>query len=395
MKVALINNNANMLFTLCRYLRDRKIDAELLLMNEPSHFRPDADSFTDDYKSFCRQLDWGGIISSLYFTSIRKIRNDVKNYDFIIGCGYVPAILYRAGISLDIFVPYGGDLYSAPFFNRRFHWHLPLRSLLSFSFQAKGIRNSKLICIDSTNHEFESAIDKLAVRERRLQLGTPMIYVPQYNDPPMFQFRAKSKLYPVFAEIRKNHDLVIFHHTRHLWKNAPDLVSTKNNDRLFIGFSEFLRTRKDVKSCIITFEYGFDVRESKKLVADLGIERYVFWFPLAERKEIMMGLKLADICAGEFNLSWLTYCVANEALALGIPLMHYRDDKLYLQDYPELYPMINARTSEDITAALCNYSDSPDYFRKMGEAGRNWLQRYVIDHSVNEYVRIISSSGNF
>ena len=60
MKIGIIGNMNNAYFSLARYLRDEGYDCELLILaNEPAHFDPLNDTFSDDYTTYCKHVSWG------------------------------------------------------------------------------------------------------------------------------------------------------------------------------------------------------------------------------------------------------------------------------------------------------------------------------------------------
>ena len=83
MKIALIGNMNNNHFSLLRYLRDLKLDCELLIFRgEASHFKPDCDTHNLNlWKPYIKHLTFtnGGLdiiqtSKKKYFTSIKRIR---------------------------------------------------------------------------------------------------------------------------------------------------------------------------------------------------------------------------------------------------------------------------------------------------------------------------------
>ncbi len=157
-------------------------------------------------------------------------------------------------------------------------------------------------------------------------------------------------------QIKENHDFLIAYHCRHNWKKLLTGVLTgKDTHKLFIAFSQFVK-KTSLKPCIITFEYGHDIYNTKKLCAELGIEDLVYWFPLSARKDIMAVLKNCDIVAGEFMRSNYSYGAAFEALSLGKPFLHYRNDALYIGK--SLYPMLPAHTVEEIVHHFDNFEEA-------------------------------------
>ena len=111
MKVAFLGNMNNNHFAMARFMRDRGVDAEVLLFdNDPDHFHPSADSYDEDFATYCRTLTWGTPAHWLR-TPTATIVRDVEPYDVLIGCGLAPAFLGRANRRLDVFVPHGADLH--------------------------------------------------------------------------------------------------------------------------------------------------------------------------------------------------------------------------------------------------------------------------------------------
>jgi hypothetical protein len=385
-KVALLGNMNNNFFTLARYLRDMGYDARLFTFPyEPAHFHPETDTFTDDFTHYVRPLQWGNAFD-LLTTSAETIKKDVGGFDYYIASGTGPAYLAKAGISIDLFIPYGSDLYDSPFFKlvrptKLWHYFVFTR------YQQKGIRTAACVNIPDNSALFKEKLSRIGFTGKRLFTGIPIVYASQFSADKITQFYSRSAFYPAFRKIRQEYDLIIFHHSRHCWKNEPDPVSLKDNDKLFRGFAKLLET-SGRKAAIITFEYGNDVEASRQLCKTLGIEQHVFWFPLMPRKEIMMGISLSDVVAGEFRNSWFTYGVVFEAMVLSKPVMHYRDDSLYSD--LELYPMIYARTSEDISQALGYYIQHKDELAAVGNGAHEWFTRNVLRRSMDDIIGMLS-----
>src|SRR5690606_29026678 len=137
-----------------------------------------------------------------------------------------------------------------------------------------------------------------------------------------------------FIKIREKSDLLLFHHCRHEWNDDGSLevskhVWSKGNDILIKGLRRFVDGHGSVKTSLILFDYGTQVERSRRLVVKLGLEDNVHWFPQSMRKDIMMGISLADVGIGELAVSWYTYGAIVEFMSLGVPVVHNRDDSLY------------------------------------------------------------------
>lgn len=414
-KVALIGNMNNNLFNLTRYLRDAGFDATLYVMPyDPTHFLPEADTFDDDFKAYTRFLKWGNPYE-LGSTSREDIRAEFGNYDFIIGCGTSPAYLSKAGMTLDLFTPYGSDLYHYPFFNAFHPGKLfsylkglfqkernieiqkrpsrpgNIKGYIPFvTHQRRGIRTAaNCAVLTSGNDVYGQALRKLRYHNKHFLFSVPMIYTPQYNSDAIVHSYSKSSWYEAFKVIRDNYDFIIFHNCRHCWKYEKDPASFKGNDRLFTGFAQF-RHRNAGTAAIVTFEYGTDVPESKKLTRELGIESDVHWFPLMARRELLIGMSLCDLVVGNLSdASWATYGVVYESMALGKPILHHRKDELY--EKKTLYAMINAYNSDMVTESLVYYSMNREDLLAIGRKAHEWFMDACINEPVDQIVKLINS----
>jgi glycosyltransferase involved in cell wall biosynthesis len=396
MRIALIGNQNNNLNVLTRYLRDYGYDAHLMQYHhEPPHFKPECDTFGNEYLEYSHVLDWGTYKS--YFTnSSNSIAKSLEAYDFLIGSRLAPAFAMKARRKLNIFVPSGGEIWTLPFFAG---WKpTELLKYLAFSkIQKKAIQQYvEQLVFDYTNEEVEAKVKALGfTTSNRIVSNPPFLYLPEYNEESLLKNSDKCVHQKLFKEIRSKHDLVIFHHSSHWWKNIPEAYHhDKGNDRLFKGFAEFIKKNPTVKACIATVKYGPDAENSMKLCSELGISEKVIWLPHMTRKEIMMGILMSDIVAGEFKNSWFSYGAIFEGLALKKTVMHYREDNRYT-DRPEgLYPMMTARYSEDISNVLNNYIKNPGHFKNIGEQGYDWFVKYAINEPLKKIVQLIEDKRN-
>jgi hypothetical protein len=411
-KVGLICNMNNNLFSLSKYLMDRGYETTLYVLPfESPHFLPKADSQDLNKLGSIIYLEWGNPYE-LGNVSVEQIRREFGRHDFIIGCGPSPAYLSKAGIKLDIFSPYGTDLIHYPFLNlmrpikmakyilsmftrRKELQTLPsrpanMKGYLPFVYyQRKGIRESTACLVPTSGKDvYGQALKRLKFSNSHFSLGLPMIYVPQYTGSAINASYSTSRLYNKFLSIRENYDFLIFHNCRHAWVSG-DPVEHKGNNRLFEGFEQFSKSYKG-KAAIITFEYGIDVLASKNLIKSLGIEKYVYWFPITERKELMAGISIADLVVGNLSdASWLIYGVVYEAMTLKKPIMHHRNDLHYPASM--LYPMINAFDVETVRRALARYAYSKHELEEIGKEAHEWFLTSCIEKPIETIIGLIEN----
>lgn len=393
MKVACIGNMNNNFFALVRHLRDRGIDAELLLFNEQGQFLPHTDTYNLEYQKYTKQLTWD--YRQFFQPGLKlKIVEDIKKYDFIIGSYYVPAFLNLIGRKLDLFLPYGGDLYQLPFIRKK--KNIPLISRKNIRseiaiYQLNGIKESRYLFLRETDPEFESIIAQTGFSGERIKLDPPIIYTNDYCKEGIDKFYHYTHWHHEFKKIRNENDLIIFHHPRHSWKYPPNKWSDKSNHILLEGYSRFIKYNSNLKSKLITLEYGPDLDFSKSLIQELGIVDYIKWFPPMYRKDIMVGISMSDLGAGQFSIGGITYGVILEYLAMNIPVMGYRDDILFSKYYDSLYPMMNAKTPEDIEKHLENYVENKQFYKLMANDSNLWFRENVIEKPLNKMIEIISN----
>ena len=382
----------NMMFTTCRYLRDLGYDASLFLFKGEA-FMPADDSYDEDYLNYTFELD---VDRSSLNKDCSKISTQLKNYDFLIGNDIAPALMTRIGRVLDVFVPHGTDMYAYPFPIKKEKnvdgiWWLNSIRLLS-KLQKKNISKIPVFLFPDEYDIHFPYKHKLKYTGQFYNFSVPMLYHPQYNrsiSDPLFK---QLEYFNFFNEIRRNFDFMVFSHSRQngIIKDESMKVHEKGNLQLIEGFSAFLKETSK-KAVLVLFEYGLDIESAKKLITVLNIEKHVLWAPKMKRKEIMFGLKLADVGCGQFVNSWLTCGVVNETLAAETLLLHYRNDELYSKDYDELYPLLNANSPAEIKTQLFKLESGEIDFSNDEKKGAEWLKKYSVDQAMKVIVKAIES----
>jgi len=388
MKVGIIGNMNNMYFSLTRYLLDLGYDCDQLIFDyEPAHFHPSSDSDNAQSISHCKLLSWGDPGRFLHL-DFKQIKKDLEPYHFLIGSGPAPAFVNRIGRKLDIFIPYGDDLYSLPFFRIVHPIRTPAYLAVAYH-QMKGIRATPYIIFDKTNERFEKIFSKLRYQGKRIFSPPPLLYHEEYTSEKMRNNEKDNPHVMTMRKLRAKNDIVIVQHIRQLWKKHGDIWSNKGNDKLIKGFAAFINLHPEVKATLILFEYGTDVNHTRNLIDQLGVQEHVVWFSKMSRKHIMYVIKNSDMVVGELVHSWLTYCVVFEALCMGKPLMHKRIDKDFAEEYPSLYPMVYADSQETVLEGFKNLLKNKEEVRQLGIKGKEWFLLYGIKKPLEHIVQII------
>ena len=392
-KIALIGNMNNNFFSIVRYLRDLGYKADLFLIDEIKHFLPNSDCYNDSYKEYTFELTHD---SFSFNNKLSNVKEQLNGYDFIIGSGKVPAILSEKSMKLNMFIPHGQDLFSYPFYNKNFKlffrliflfnsnlffqkifWKLGLRKMISLydSYilsrnQLDGLRNTDIILSNNISHSFKSSIDKIGFDNKIIYSRIPILYYRQYQNNEYLDFKENFSLHKKL-KIKKDGHLIIFHHSRHCWKNSPNKFFNNGNQLLFRGFKKFIDKYPDQKIKIVTLEYGIDVNESKNLIKKLNLEKYVFWLPILERKEIMALIPLADLGAATFSIPWTSGGVISEFQCLGIPFM--QSDNNEIRNDKTMYPYFSTNTEGEICSTIEYSLMNPNQLKENGIKGQNWF----------------------
>lgn len=370
-KIALIGNMNNNFFVLARYLRDEGFTCSVFtLPYEPAHFSPNSDSNSEEDIKLVQKLPWGNAQDLLGLSSA-TIHAQFNQFNFFIACGTAPAFLTKAGIAVDLFIPYGSDLYLLPF-------AIPKNPLKWLSnrhfrrFQKQGIKGAVAVSIADNATVFQNALSKIGFKGWVLKSGVPMVYTPR-----------TIKLDVLSKElVSPKKRIKILHPSRHAWKTEKDPVSLKDNNKLFEGVALFIANHPSIEVIVYTMEYGTDVNASKDLIAELGIEGNVKWFPTMARKDLMNLYNEVDIVVGELRNSWFTYGVIYEAMVAAKPVIHCRKDDLYPD--LKLYPMYSAFSAQQVCDRLSEYAENPIDGDRIGYEARSWyfeecVQKVIVD----------------
>ncbi len=390
-RIALVGNMNNNFFALARHLRDRGYGVRLFFADRSPHFHPTTDSFDARDMEIVQPVDW--LERGFYYAPFDQVRQELEGYDFYLGQGDEAAVASRAGFSFRIYFPYGSDVYKYAYLPAQFRWTqrwaarlLPGRRRLPYAlmkagtaafYLRKAIREAPYLMADYTNEDFESRLRGLDPRGKRLALPLPFIYPPAYeHEDRMIQL--PSSVREQILRIREGADFVVLYHGRQEWKTYHNDFTSKNTHHLILGFGDFLRRHPEASPRLVMLEYGSDVEASKQLIAELGIGHAVQWLEKMERRALICLIDQVDLGSGEFGRSYLSFGTIMEAMIRGRAVIHHREDGLYRQ-YSRLYPMIHARSPEEISSGLSWAYSHRDQVREMGLQAKAWVESEFLE----------------
>lgn len=399
--IALIGNMNNNFFAITRYLRDMGYDAHLFYRLAMPHFQPMADSYTNDYESFCHQVDW--LDNGFHNADIEEVKKTLRGFDFYIGQGEEAAIAYKAGFNIDVYYPYGSDVYKYAQLPQEYTLQSKLKSLVvgaadrpSYSQMKEGtmakhlraaIVNARYIFTDATNDEFEAQLNSLRYKGVYKKVPMPFIYYPEYEH--VVEKALPQNLVEKIGQVKANHDFVLLYHGRQEWATYHNQFTVKNTHHLIQGFAGFIKENPESNACLVMLEYGTDVEQSKQLIHKLEIVDKVYWLPKMYRKELMYVVQNADVCCGEFAHSFLTFGTVVEAMLMRKPVITHRVDSYYTSTYPVLYPCYNAREVGEIQKAIESAVNNQTARLQMGNDAYEWVKQYFIQKPLQELLNVI------
>lgn len=396
MKIALVDNMNNNFFALARYLRDLGCEVDLYLIpnRKHKHFDPQADTWQD-----VSNMSWIKEFPLSYhpITYVRSTRSilckSFASYEKIIACGASLGLFYRAGISVDIFIPYGSDLLGLPFFTFKLScslFDLSRSALLKYSSfaQKRGIQQSKRIAVNTNWHLAKQALDK--INRTAINIPRVMIYKEDYPAKTNNKYTWLS-----------SYDFSVFSPTRHEWATnsepMPDFTKNggaKRNDKLIRAFAQLVEASLVSSPLLLMCEYGADVDHSKRLIASLGIQQFVRWLPLLPRREILIIMQHVSIIADQFreDMSATSAGTTNEALAVGKPIITNTDGAC--NDVSDPYyncPILEALSTEQIYSWLERCAKSPHFAKSVGDAGAKWFDQNLGFGLAQKYLTLLDN----
>jgi glycosyltransferase involved in cell wall biosynthesis len=383
MRVACLGNMNNNMFCLVRYLRDRGLDAHLLLLShEHERYLPEADTYGHGHRAWVRRLGWGSE-PDFAKTDPERIRRDLEGFEAFIGCNYAPAFLHKAGLGLDVFCPHGSDYYEVPFYTDERGEPTPLALA-----QRAAIREAAFYMAPYTNPDRERFWDGIGPTGERSPHPIPLLYLPEYTPERMARYCEPGRDADALRELKRKRGLLVVQHIRQCWANPALVNDHKGNDVLLRGVARYVHDSGGDAGLAI-FDYGPDADATRSLVRELGLDDRTLWLAPRTRKEIMPLLALADAAALEFRYSWIAGGGIFEALAMGRPVLARRDDEMYAGR--KLFPMLRARDEEQVAEALARCAASPEAMAELGAQGRVWLEQEVINPAVDAVCGMLRS----
>ena len=184
-------------------------------------------------------------------------------------------------------------------------------------------------------------------------------------------------------------DFVLLCPSRHDW-------DIKGSDRMLRAFAALVRAERP-RALLILNEWGADVGRSRTLVRELGIGRNVRWLRPLPKLRLIDAYRAADVVLDQFLIGTFG-AVAPEAMACGTPVVMAFEREIHRWCFPELPPVVDARTPEQIHAALRRLAEDEGERARLGRQGRDWIERHhgwrlVVDRHLAIYEEVLADKA--
>jgi glycosyltransferase involved in cell wall biosynthesis len=184
-----------------------------------------------------------------------------------------------------------------------------------------------------------------------------------------------------------NCDFIVFHPARQHWTAERHPDWEKGNDILIHGFARFVKTHPRAGAVFV--EWGQKVEQTKQLLRELGIADRVLWVPPLPFRHFIAYIQATDLLADQFHLGAFGG-IMPRALMLGRPAMLYLDEEVHRWCLPEMPPVLNVRTPNEVADSLRRLAESPALRQEMGAAGQQWYELYHSNRVIaSRFVRVI------
>ncbi|NNL68042.1 MAG: hypothetical protein HKP30_17470 [Myxococcales bacterium] len=167
---------------------------------------------------------------------------------------------------------------------------------------------------------------------------------------------------------------LVFHPSRQHWEERRHPDWEKGNDILIRGFARLVEDTGGDAGAIFV-DWGQTVEESRALLRELGVDQHVRWIEPQPNRRMIDYIHACDVVADQFHLGAFGSTMP-KALLCEKPAMLYLDEERHRWCFPELPPVLNARTPEEVHAGLLRLHRDPEAARALGKAGRDWYDRY-------------------
>jgi glycosyltransferase involved in cell wall biosynthesis len=189
-------------------------------------------------------------------------------------------------------------------------------------------------------------------------------------------------------------DVLFFFPTRHDWVPGTGYADKANDSFL----EAFVKLRaQGLRVGLVLCEWGANVEQSKSLLSRSGFDSHAHWTAPMAIVQFMRTARASDFVVDQFKLGAMGG-IAVRAMMAGVPVISHLDEQEVRRHYPELPPIVNCRTTEEIIDRVRPLLDQPEERRRLGDESRAWIDRHhakrtALNIQVHRYRDFLDSRG--
>lgn len=174
---------------------------------------------------------------------------------------------------------------------------------------------------------------------------------------------------------RLNSDYIILHPARQHWDEKlrhPDWE--KGNDIFIRGFARFAK-EVNPKAGAVFVEWGQKLKETKALLSELEVADRIVWVRPLPHIEMTRYIKACDIVADQFWLGAFG-AITPKAMMCGRAVMLKLDEYVHRRAFPDLPPVLNAKTPDDVLEGLKRHCKDKSYRAGIERESSEWYWKH-------------------
>lgn len=292
--------------------------------------------------------------------------DELKNYFFA-------RVLFKGIFEYyDIVHCYGASAISGLVANNRPYAAFEHGTIRDIPFQNDSLGKLTALAYREANHVFITNCD--AIRAAQELSLSKYSFVPHPVNEDHIEPDERVKVLRDSLEKEHNADFIIFHPARHHWTAERHPSWEKGNDLFVRGFAEFLKST-DPRAFAVFVEWGHTVAETKALLRKLGIADRIVWIKPQPNRAMVRYILASDVVADQFFLGAFG-SLTPKALLCRRPVLLNLDEDIHRWALPEMPPVENVKSPEQITAALVHLYTDEAFRRARGDQCFDWYYKY-------------------
>ncbi len=194
-------------------------------------------------------------------------------------------------------------------------------------------------------------------------------------------------------ETERKTDFVVVHPSRLHWDPQIRHPSwEKGNDVFLRGFARFVREVAP-RALLVLVRWGLRVAETEALITELGLVDRVLWVRPMPNRQMLRWFRASDAVADQFWLGTFGG-ITPKALGCGRPTLIRFDADVHRWCFPELPPVLDSRTPDDVAAHLRMLYRDRDAAADLGRRSAAWYRRYHSEAAIRDrWLEILRESA--